>query len=84
MRLLIIRTSAMGDVALVVPVIKGMREHYPDVELVLVTRPAFAPFFQSIEGVTLIYPDLGERHKRATHDPGPGLDAAHSDRGDHR
>jgi len=53
----------MGDVALVVPVIKGMREHYPDVELVLVTRPAFAPFFQSIEGVTLIYPDLGERHK---------------------
>lgn len=63
MRLLVIRTSAMGDVALAVPVIKGMREQFPDIELVLLTRPAFAPFFQSIEGVTLIYPDLGERHK---------------------
>ena len=45
MRLLVIRTSAMGDVALTTPVLRGMREQYPEVELVLLTRPAFKPFF---------------------------------------
>jgi ADP-heptose:LPS heptosyltransferase len=63
MRLLVIRTSAMGDVALTVPVLKGMREQYPEVELVLLTRPAFKPFFSSVNGLELIYPDLKDTHK---------------------
>jgi ADP-heptose:LPS heptosyltransferase len=63
MRLLVIRTSAMGDVALMTPVIKGMREQFPDAELVIITRPVFKPFFSSIEGLTLIFPDLKKRHK---------------------
>jgi ADP-heptose:LPS heptosyltransferase len=63
MRLLVIRTSAMGDVALMTPVIRGMREQYPDAELVIITRPVFKPFFSSIEGLTLFFPDLKKRHK---------------------
>ena len=63
MRLLIIRISAMGDVALTTPVLKGMREQFPDVELVLFTRPAFKPFFSSIDGLELFSPDLKNRHK---------------------
>jgi ADP-heptose:LPS heptosyltransferase len=63
MRLLVIRTSAMGDVALMTPVIKGMREQYPEVELVIITRLVFKPFFSSIKGLTLFFPDLKERHK---------------------
>ena len=63
MRLLIIRTSAMGDVALTIPVIRGMREQYPEVELVLLTRDAFKPFFSSITGLELFFPDLKNRHK---------------------
>jgi ADP-heptose:LPS heptosyltransferase len=63
MRLLVIRTSAMGDVALTTPVLKGMRKQYPDIELVLLTRPAFKPFFSSIDGLRLIFPDLKNRHK---------------------
>jgi ADP-heptose:LPS heptosyltransferase len=63
MRLLIIRTSAMGDVALTTPVLKGMREQYPDVELVLLTRSSFKPFFSSIAGLELFFPDLKDRHK---------------------
>jgi ADP-heptose:LPS heptosyltransferase len=63
MRLLVIRTSAMGDVALMTPVIKGMREQYPGVELVIITRPAFKPFFSSIDGLTFFFPDLKKRHK---------------------
>ena len=58
MRLLIIRTSAMGDVALMTPVLRGMREQYPDIELVLLTRQAFKPFFSGIDGLQLFFPDF--------------------------
>jgi ADP-heptose:LPS heptosyltransferase len=63
MRLLVIRTSAMGDVALLTPVLRGMREQYPEVELVLLTRRAFKPFFAEIDGLDLIFPDFKTRHK---------------------
>jgi ADP-heptose:LPS heptosyltransferase len=63
MRLLVIRTSAMGDVALTVPVLRGMREQYPGVELVLVTRASFKPFFTSFTGLELFHPDLKYRHR---------------------
>ena len=63
MRLLVIRTSAMGDVALTTPVLKGMSEQYPDVELELLTRAAFGPFFSSVKGLELFFPDLKNRHK---------------------
>jgi ADP-heptose:LPS heptosyltransferase len=63
MRLLIIRTSAMGDVALTTPVLKEMRKKYPDIELVLLTRRTFKSFFSSIDGLELFFPDLRNRHK---------------------
>jgi ADP-heptose:LPS heptosyltransferase len=63
MRLLVIRTSAMGDVALTVPVLRGMREQYPDIELVLLTRNVFKPFFTSLKGLELFFPELTGRHK---------------------
>lgn len=63
MRLLIIRTSAMGDVALTTPVLKGMRMQYPEVELILLTRSSFKPFFSSIEGLQVFSPDFQNRHK---------------------
>ena len=63
MRLLVIRTSAMGDVALMTPVLKGMREQYPEAELLIVTRPVFKPFFSSINGLELFFPDFKKRHK---------------------
>ena len=63
MRLLVIRTSAMGDVALTSPVLIGMRQQYPDIELVLLTRPLFKPFFSSITGLNFFFPDLKKRHR---------------------
>lgn len=63
MRLLVIRTSAMGDVALTTPVLKAFSQQYPDIEVVLVTSPSFNPFFYSIEGLTLFPSDLRNRHK---------------------
>jgi ADP-heptose:LPS heptosyltransferase len=63
MNILVMRLSAMGDVALTVPVIKGMVEQHPGVKITMVTRRAFAPFFNSLPEVRLFHPDLGMRHK---------------------
>lgn len=63
MRLLVIRTSAMGDVALTTPVIRAVTHQYPDVEVVFLTRSSFRPFFYAISGLTLFFIDLKSRHK---------------------
>lgn len=62
-RLLVIRTSAMGDVALAVPVLKGIREQYPGVKVTLVTRSIYRPFFDSVNGLEIFSPDFNGRHK---------------------
>ena len=63
MRILVIRTSAMGDVAFTTPVIAGMRKQYPDTEIVILTRVLFKSFFSEDEGLKLFFPDLKGRHK---------------------
>jgi ADP-heptose:LPS heptosyltransferase len=66
MHLLVIRISAMGDVALTTPVINALRGKYPDVTITLVTRPVFDPFFNSKSGLHLVLPDFNGRHKGLT------------------
>jgi ADP-heptose:LPS heptosyltransferase len=63
MRLLVIRTSAMGDVALTAPVLRAVTGQYPRAEVVMLTRPLFRPFFYSIGGLTLFFIDIRQRHK---------------------
>ncbi len=41
----------MGDVVLLVPVVRSIVATYPDVEVTVVTRPKFASFFTDIERV---------------------------------
>ncbi len=48
----------MGDVALVVPVVRSLVEAYPDVGVTVVTRPRFAPFFYDIERVQVFVADV--------------------------
>ncbi len=62
MRLLVIRTSAMGDVALVSPVLKEM-ERYPETEITLLTRSGFKAFFSPSDRLSLFFPDFRGRHK---------------------
>jgi ADP-heptose:LPS heptosyltransferase len=50
-KILVLRFSAMGDVVLLVPVIKSLVVRYPDVEVTVVTRPKFASFFTDMERV---------------------------------
>lgn len=41
----------MGDVVLLVPIVRSLVEAYPDVEITVVTRPKFASFFTDIDRV---------------------------------
>lgn len=61
-KIIVFRLSAMGDVLLTVPVIKGILEANSDVEITLVTRQFFGPFFYGIPRLHLIYPDLNGKH----------------------
>jgi len=63
MHLLVIRTSAMGDVALVTPALRGMKSQYPHVRITMVTRSPFDQFFHSIGDLDLFIADFGGRHK---------------------
>ncbi|MFI3331289.1 MAG: glycosyltransferase family 9 protein [Rikenellaceae bacterium] len=61
--ILIMRLSAMGDVIMSVAVVKALRESYPECEISVLTRGFFAPFFEGIDNIKIISPDLKGRHK---------------------
>jgi ADP-heptose:LPS heptosyltransferase len=63
MTLLVIRLSAMGDAAMSVPVIRAFTEQYPGRKVIFVTRKLFNPFFEDINNLTLVNPDLKGKHK---------------------
>ncbi|KQS36919.1 glycosyltransferase family 9 protein [Pedobacter sp. Leaf194] len=58
-KIIVLRFSAMGDVAMVATVLKEFSAQNPSVELVMVSRDAFKPFFEGIENLTFhaIYPN---------------------------
>src|SRR5690606_15491792 len=60
---LVIRLSAMGDVAMTVPVIRALVEQNKQVKVTIVSRPFFKPFFDGIERVDFFGVDLKDRHK---------------------
>lgn len=62
-KIITFRLSAMGDVSLTVPAIKGVIEANPDLEITFVTRESFAPFFFGIPRLRLFFPELKGRHK---------------------
>lgn len=62
-KVLVLRFSAMGDVALVVPVIRSLVAEHKDVEVTIVTRPRFAPFFAGIERVIVFDADVDHKFK---------------------
>ena len=59
----VIRLSAMGDVAMTVPVIRAFVTQHPEVKITLVSRPFFKPFFEGIPNVTFFAVDVKVRHK---------------------
>lgn len=59
----VIRMSAMGDVAMTVPVIRAFVEQNHNVKITVVSRPFFKPFFDGIENVNFFAVDVKGRHK---------------------
>ena len=61
--ILAVRFSAMGDVAMTVPVIKAVLEQNPELKITFVSRPEFAEFFKSIPRLTYFSADLNFQYK---------------------
>ena len=61
--ILVIRLSAMGDVAMTVPVIRALVEQNPKVKITVLTRPFFAPFFDDIKNTSVFTAHFNAEHK---------------------
>ena len=61
--ILIIRLSAMGDVAMTVPVIQALIQQHKNVKVTVVSRPFFKPLFENLERVNFFAVDLQKSHK---------------------
>ena len=61
--LVVIRLSAMGDVAMTVPVLQVLTATYPELKITFVSRPFLKPLFDDIKNVDFFAVDLKKRHK---------------------
>lgn len=61
--ILVIRLSAMGDVAMIVPVLTALGRTYPEVKITVLTRTFFAPIFQELDNVEVFGADIKGEHK---------------------
>jgi len=61
--ILVIRLSAMGDVAMTVPVIKAMIRTYPTIRITVVSRAFLKPIFDNIPNVSFYTADVKGKHK---------------------
>lgn len=61
--ILVIRLSAMGDVAMTIPVLSAFNTQYPHIKITVLTRPFFAPFFRELKNTTIFPIDLNGKHK---------------------
>ncbi len=61
--ILVIRLSAMGDVAMTVPVLRVVTQTYPEIKLTVVSRRLFAPLFADIPNVHFLEADIYGKHK---------------------
>lgn len=61
--LLVIRLSAMGDVAMTVPVISALVKQYPEVQITVITRDFFKPLFSTLPNVKVHVADVKGKHR---------------------
>ena len=61
--ILVIRLSAMGDVAMTIPVLQALNRQYPEVKITVLTRAFFTPFFRDLKNVTVFPIEVKGKHK---------------------
>ncbi|OYU78916.1 MAG: ADP-heptose--LPS heptosyltransferase RfaF [Flavobacterium sp. BFFFF1] len=57
------RLSAMGDVAMTVPVLRAFSKQYPEIKVTVISRSFFKPFFDGIPNLSFFAFDDKQRHK---------------------
>ncbi len=61
--ILVIRLSAMGDVAMTIPVLQQLLQQNPQINLTVLTRQLFAPLFEGLPRTTVFPVETKGRHK---------------------
>ena len=61
--ILVIRLSAMGDVAMIVPILRALTLQYPKVRITVVSRASYQPFFEGMKQVSFFAADVDGKHK---------------------
>lgn len=61
--ILVIRLSAMGDVAMTVPVLSALVNQYPQLKITVLSRAFFSPIFDGLPNVTVYEADVKGKHK---------------------
>ena len=61
--ILVIRLSAMGDVAMVVPVLRALTTQHQNLQITVLTRKFFEPFFRNLPNVSVLEADVKNTHK---------------------
>lgn len=62
-QMLVIRLSAMGDVAMTVPVLLALTQQYPQLKITVLTKPFFNPIFERLKNVDVYEAEIKARHR---------------------
>ena len=65
-QILVIRLSAMGDVAMTIPVLQQLLQQNPQIHLTVLTRQLFAPLFAGLPRTSVFPVETKGRHKGIT------------------
>ncbi len=61
--ILVIRLSALGDVAMTIPVLRVVAQTYPDIRISVISRASFKALFDEIPKITFLEADVYGKHK---------------------
>lgn len=61
--ILVIRLSAMGDVAMTIPVLRALISQYPNIKITVLTTQTFKPFFRDLVNTNVYVADVKGMHK---------------------
>ena len=59
----VMRLSAMGDVAMTVPILRAFNTKYPNVKITVISTPFFQPLFNDLQNVSFLPFDKKGKHK---------------------
>ncbi|MGZ0015645.1 glycosyltransferase family 9 protein [Yeosuana sp. AK3] len=61
--ILVIRLSAMGDVAMTIPVLRALLDQHPELKITVLSKEFFKPFFRDLKNVSFVAAQVKDQHK---------------------